>query len=459
MNRDAIKIEISDMLGLIDVSGEEVLDGEKIEQFEGYIDQCNKAMAEIPLVEDAVYDRMKDILKRVKPESVLLSEVWGEPEIKEEDLKEDTYTFLKQYPMSSIQTIKDYSVPELSKFIDALPEDEEIELHYSVKENGHGIRIVYQNGELVSATSRARRGAGKDLTAQLRTVVGERCEALAELGLCEVRGELLLPFDNLEKARGFNPDIKTAFTGVSSMVRESASVEEWGLLRFVAYQFYADNYEFDTKADEYEFLEGLGFEVPMAWVQECVTKETALECIKSMVSDCEEDVEGYAYFTDGIVCEVNSRELYRQLGMNDNNCHVGNIALKVGLWKQDLYSGIVQTILWTQGKKKLSPVAIVAESPNLIEVSEGKENYITSLKDVKNMNSMGILTANGNKVRRVPLYEPNNVWVLGAYPGETLFFRFGGESGVVPCFPNGKPLVEGRIEQMLDDDESEVVGD
>ena len=33
---------------------------------------------------------------------------------------------------------------------------------------------------------------------------------------------------------------------------------------------------------------------------------------------------------------------------------------KVDYWKQDLYR-VVQTILWTKGKSKLSPVAIVAE--------------------------------------------------------------------------------------------------
>lgn len=454
-DNNSIKLEISDILGFIDLNGEDALDLESIEKLEGYIEKCNEAMDNMPIVEDAVYDRMKYILSKVKPDSALLSEIWGQAEVDESEYgDEDIYTYLKQYPMWSIQTIKDFDVPELAKFINALPE-EDISLHYSLKENGHGIRLVFRNGELISATSRARHGAGKDLTTQMRSILGERMESLKEVPLCEVRGELLLPFANLDAARQFNPEIKTAFSGVSSMIKASGTPEMWGLLSFVAYRFISEGYGFDTKEEEYEFLEDVGFEIPMYWVQEEVNKHNALDCIKSMLQDCEEDVQEYSYFTDGVVCEVNDRALFSQLGIGDNNCNVGNIALKVGLWKQDLYSGIVQTILWTQGKKKLSPVAIIAEEPEMIEYSDEFEeapSYITDLKDISNMQELGILTGSGNKVRRVPLYEPSNIWALGAFKGETLFFRFGGEAGVVPCFANGKPLVEGRVEQILEDD-------
>ena len=40
-----------------------------------------------------------------------------------------------------------------------------------------------------------------------------------------------------------------------------------------------------------------------------------------------------------------------------------------------------------------------------------------------------VLTAGGNKVTRVPLYEPNNMLLLKAYKGEVINLRYGGESG------------------------------
>ena len=452
-----IKLEINSILGLVDLNGAEALDTEGIEKLEGYIEKCREASGSgMPIVADAVYDRLMEILKEVDPENHLLSEIWGDAEVSEEDFDDDEkYKFLAQYPMSSIQTIKDYSVPELQDFVNALP-DEPFDLHYSLKENGHGIRLVYKDGDLISATSRARHGAGRDLTHQLQVIMGERQEELAEVPLCEVRGELLLPFENLDRAREFNPTIKTAFSGVSSMSRASASDEELKLLSFVAYRFLSDDYLFETKDEEYDFLEEVGFEVPMSWLQEDVTKESCIECIKSMMEDCEEDVEDYRYFTDGVVCEINSREQFQSMGELNEAYHTGNIALKVGLWKQDMYSGIVQNILWTQGKKKLSPVAIIAEEPDVIEYTDGYDlDYLTSLKEIENIEELGVATASGNRVKRVPLYEPNNIWILNALKGETLFFRFGGEAGVVPCFPDGKPLIEGRVEKALDSTENE----
>jgi hypothetical protein len=291
----------------------------------------------------------------------------------------------------------------------------------------------------------------------MKIILGEYKEELSGIDICEVRGELLLPFKNLDKAREFNPSIKTAFTGVSSMSRDSATDEEISLLEFVAYLFLADDWEFDTKEEMYDFLEmDCGFKVPKAWVEEDIEEGSVIEVMKSVLADLEEDIKEYEYFTDGVVCEVNERDLFKRMGDLDNSCHVGNVALKVGFWEQNMYSGIVQTIMWTQGKKKLSPVAIISSEDNMIEFEGGFDRpYVTSEKEIENYNELGVLTNNGNTVRRVPLYEPNNIWVLEATVGNPLFFRFGGEAGVVPCFPNGKPLIEGRVDKMLEEEFSE----
>ena len=63
------------------------------------------------------------------------------------------------------------------------------------------------------------------------------------------------------------------------------------------------------------------------------------------------------------------------------------------------------------------------------------------------------MTQNGNKVRRIPLYEPNNIAILDAYPGGVVHFKYGGEAGVVPCFEDGTPLVDGRIQAALVDED------
>ena len=125
-----------------------------------------------------------------------------------------------------------------------------------------------------------------------------------------------------------------------------------------------------------------------------------------------------------------------------------------------MYSGYSQTIMWMRGKTKLTPVALVADEPDTAEFEDlGTDGmYILNKKEILNFNDLGVVTASGNRVRRVPLYEPSNLVVLDAFRGNILHFRYGGEAGVVPCFDDGTPLLDGRIKQMLtlEDDEYEI---
>lgn len=457
---DNVVLRISDFLGYCDLNGIEAVTSEKVQDLEEIVSVLHASENKgEELVADAIYDRLMEILRKVAPESELLSHVW-EDSVDELD---DTDSIVQNNPMYSIQTVKSFDCDELKGYIDRLPAGFNFDAHVSVKLNGHGIRLKYRNGEFYQARSRARSSAGRDITEQLRIVLQSSglcyLDDLSALDICEIRGEWLLPFSNLDTARVFNPDIKSAFSGVASMGRDSASPEEWGLLKFVAYEFVADDVTFTTKADEYDYLTELGFEVPLYWVIDDLSKETLLEDLPGIVSDCEEEVrptdrnEGYSYYTDGLVFAINDSDQFKSLGDDGGHYKFGNMALKVGYWKQDIYSGYVQCIMWTQGKTKLSPVAIVAEHADLIEFKEEELAYCYNKNEIANWDDLGVVTSSGNWVRRVPLYEPANMVVLDAYPGRILHFRYGGEAGVVPCFEDGTPLVDGRVRQILSVDE------
>lgn len=465
MNSNSVKLEICDFLGFCDMNGVDALDSDQVEKLENYIFQCNTAMNGdgVPLVVDAIYDRLVEILKQVNPSSDILGKLWSDDEVPQEDMSKDIYRLLKEEPMRSICTCKSYDCQELQDFIKRLPDNVVFDAHASCKENGHGIRLVYSYGLLEDATSRARNSAGHNLTSQMNIVLGktetENIDQLSELDMIEIRGEIVLPFSNMKRAREFNPDIVSPFSGVSSMLRDSASREETELLDFVAYKFIGDDFNFQTKEEEYAFLEDLGFTTPLSWVIPNLSKDTLLDELPQIIQDCEDQVKpnedgsgGYEYFTDGIVFEINDRDLFNSLGSDGKKYNYGNIALKVGYWKQDLYSGFVQTILWTDGKQKYSPVAIIAEDVNIVEFEDCEDrDYITSIKEISNWKELGVVTAGGNRVRRVPLYEPNNMVILDAYKDNIIFFRYGGEAGVVPCFADGTPLAEGKIKQLLED--------
>lgn len=430
-----LKLRIEGMLSFIDTYGESGFDDSKVEELEQIILDCNSKMTGTATnaVADSIYDVLYDMLKTVKPESGILSEIW------EEDGDITDYTdLLVKNPMMSIETAKSYDCKALRDFIDRMPDEAGYFASYKI--NGHGIRVVYENGELVSATSRARSSAGRDITRHLKVILGSHNEALEEYGLVELRGELCLPIDKLENARKYNSAIKSAFSAVASLVRPSSTEEEIKLLDFLCYGFIVDGVTFDTREDEFQEIEHCGFRTPEYLLVESATRDELPELLHSVVEAFEENYEEFGYFCDGVVFECNSRDLFNELGTSGNHNN-GNIALKVGLWEQVSYSGYVQKIIWTRGKSKLSPVAIVADEPDMIcEDSEG---------GIDNLDDLGVLTAQGNKVRRVPLYEPKNVLILSAYPGEVIYFRYGGEAGVVPCFPDGRLLKEDAARDIL----------
>ncbi len=427
------------MLSFIENYGSVGFNDRKIEELERLILDCNSKMkgTYTDQVADSIYDTLYDMLKTVKPDSEILQDIW------EEDGDISDYTeLLQSNPMMSIETAKSYDCAALMNFIERMPE-EPTSYFASYKINGHGIRVVYKDGELVSATSRARASAGKDLTRHMRIILGERNDLLADYGMVELRGELCLRLDMLDKAREFNPSIISAFSAVASMSRPYATEEEIKLLDFLCYGLIIEDFYFNERQEEFDEIERLGYKVPQCAMVENVTRDELLEIMESLVQSFEDSYEEFGYFCDGVVFEVNDRVLFEEFGQEGNH-NLGNIALKVGVWKQDKYYGFIQTILWTKGKTKLSPVAIVADKPNMILMDDNGT--------IVNYDELGVISAQGNKVRRVPLYNPKNIIILDAYVGEPIYFKYGSESGVVPCFPDGRLLSEDVVEEILKDE-------
>ena len=434
-----IGLKLEGMLSFIENYGSVGFNDRKIEELERLILDCNSKMkgTYTDQVADSIYDTLYDMLKTVKPDSEILQDIW------EEDGDISDYTeLLQSNPMMSIETAKSYDCAALMNFIERMPE-EPTSYFASYKINGHGIRVVYKDGELVSATSRARASAGKDLTRHMRIILGERNDLLADYGMVELRGELCLRLDMLDKAREFNPSIISAFSAVASMSRPYATEEEIKLLDFLCYGLIIEDFYFNERQEEFDEIERLGYKVPQCAMVENVTRDELLEIMESLVQSFEDSYEEFGYFCDGVVFEVNDRVLFEEFGQEGNH-NLGNIALKVGVWKQDKYYGFIQTILWTKGKTKLSPVAIVADKPDMILMDDNGT--------IVNYDELGVISAHGNKVRRVPLYNPKNIIILDAYVGEPIYFKYGSESGVVPCFPDGRLLSEDVVEEILKDE-------
>lgn len=390
---------------------------EYIEKLESLIHQFNKAAQNgEELVPDSIYDTCMDILRELKPDSSLLHQVWSEddPSV---SFDADLDQFLVRYPMLSIQTVKHISDKPVKDFKDKLPLGP-VELCCTVKENGHAVRVVWKDGYLVKATSRGRSTNGKDLTRQMRIILGDFCDAFEGLGVVEGRCEVVLPFANLAEARKYNPSIKSAFTGVASMIRASASDEEVQLLEAVFYDIFCDKLSFNTLSEKLEYLQNIGFTVPEYFLFE-TTRRSFESDLERILMEMDVRTTDYPYYTDGIVVAINDLDLFAEFGAEDK-FRLGNLALKMGRWKQDTYYGVIKEIKWENGKFKKTPVAVLEE---------------------------GVLTATGNTVTNVPLYAPLYILLLEAYPQNIIHFRYGGEAGVIPVTPDGRlvtDLVDGK---------------
>lgn len=384
---------------------------ETIEMLEDTIRDCQKAAAKgDELVPDAIYDVLIDYLKELKPDSELLHHVWSEDV---EDIDTDLDEQLVKHPMMSIQTIKSMSDKALGVFKGLLPAGS-TDVCVSAKENGFGIRIVLQNGKLVKAHTRGRHTNGKSITRQLKLILNDFYPELEDYDLVEIRGEVVLPFDNFDTARSYNSSIKTPFTGVSSMLRDSASEDEIKLLDFVAYDVLcADLNDFETLSQKFAFLEDVGFTVPQYKVFE-LSRSNFEEDIENILEDMDFLTDSSPYYLDGIVVAVDDLVLFDEFGAEDSY-RLGNVALKMGKWKQNNYSGEIDHIDWIDGKKKKTPVAVLVEP---------------------------IQTVSGNTVRNIPLYAPCYILMLEAYPGNVINFKYGGEAGVVPVMPDGRLVTE-----------------
>ena len=416
-------VEIGNLLSQVDLYGVSSLQEDKIDALERYIQDCNEAMNGDgePLVEDAIYDKLVQLLTKVRSNSPVLQELWSE----DDEVVGSYNKLLEENPMVSILTVKSWNDDAITQFIQRMPENANYLASYKI--NGHGIRVVYNDGVLVEATTRGRSTNGRDITEHVKVILGDYNEALSEYGLVEIRGELALKLSNLDKAREFTPGLKSAFSAVSSLIKPSATKEEVELLDFLSYGVYIDDYDFSSKEEVFSQLSEWGFDTTEYISLEDISKDDLLENMKEVVSALESNYEDFGYFCDGVVFEVSDGDVRSYLE-GEGKYHDYNLALKVDSWSQDIYTGYIKEVTWKRGKFKLNPVAVVVEDLDSDE---------------------GVLTVQGNRVKNIPLYNPKNILILKAYIGSPLSFKYGGEAGVVPCFPDGKLLSEDYVVEEL----------
>lgn len=384
--------------------------GADVDALESYVELLqNAASMGNPMVDDSVYDTHFRLLKKLKPESELVNRNWEKDEAELNEYDE----ILKKYGMCSITTITEFD--ELGKFKEVLRSiGHSVELMASTKENGHAVRAIYLNGELYGGTTRGRYKKGRDITRHVKAVLPNYIEEWEDIPIVEVRGEMLVSISNFEKY--LKGTLKTPLSSVTSLIRDSVTDDELKLLDMVCYKVIAsdDSLGLNSLYEEYEYLNELGFDIPERGVIAGVNADNLEQAVEMLLGHFEGlmDEEKIDYACDGIVFTINDTELFYGLGKTGNSWNA-NFALKMGrYWESNIYSSTILDIEFIPGKSYITPKARIE----------------------------AVVASNGAEVTTVPLY---NIGVMDRYgytPGETIYFRFGGETGVTLCDYNGKSV-------------------
>lgn len=377
--------------------------GSDVDALESYVASLQDAagMGD-PLVDDAAYDGYVRLLKELRPNSDVLNRNW---ETCDEELSKYDEV-LEKYGMCSITTFSDTS--ELGPFANVLNEiGHNVELFASIKDNGHGVRAVYLNGWLYNGSTRGRYKKGRDITRHLKAVLPNYVDAWKNVPIMEVRGEMLVSIENFENH--LKGKLKTPLSSVTSLIRDSATDEELKLLDMECYKVISSDgsLEFESLYEEFQHLEECGFKVPPYALIRNVNAGNLEYAVNTLLNYFETKMDNgdVKYSCDGIVYAINNNNEFYSTGKNGNSWN-GNFALKTGkYWQQNIYSAVIEEVQFIPGKSYIVPKAIIEP----------------------------VVTANGAQVVNVPLY---NVGVMERYnyiPGETVYFRFGGEQGVTLC--------------------------
>lgn len=322
---------------------------DSVEQYREYVNLLKKYdyfyfVKSEPLVPDYVYDEyyfaVQDFESR-HPQFVLPDSPTQKVSADGTDSKR---TVRHRTPMMSTQKCK--SVEDVVKWMKSTRKalaklgcQDNSSFGIEWKYDGCSCSLVYQDGHLIEASTRGDYMNGQNILHHVMNIPSipkvlnkicwsndgrgyVKCGGQLE-GRVEVRGEILMPFDNLEKTNGLYKDCRTAS---SALLNTDTATPYDALLTFRAWQMIAEEgYGYNGVIDSsdphaynffvngsFEYLEGLGFIVDG---YECVTEDTIVSTIEYLTS--ERGVLPYP--VDGIVIKINNKSFWDAMGRTEHH--------------------------------------------------------------------------------------------------------------------------------------------
>lgn len=255
-----------------------------------------------PMVSDAVYDGVFDELANLEKETGIVY-----PDSPTQKVQGEVVDYLPKVKHSKpmLSCAKTKSVEEVLVF-------QKKNLHgcmASLKLDGLTVVISYKNGILFRAVTRGNGVEGEDVTHNAR-MIRNLPQTIKFKGDLELRGECIIKITDFEEINIDGQFANPRNAAAGGLRQLDSAVAYSRQLSFIAFDLITE-FKFDTKSQEMEWLEELGFEV-VPNVK--LVGDYTVEEIENILYDLKETANVERFPIDGVVIEYEWRKFAKSLG-------------------------------------------------------------------------------------------------------------------------------------------------
>lgn len=315
---------------------------------------------------------------------------------------------------------------DVIEYLEEKTKDNE-QLEYYLNPQGFNVKLVYNSGELVSATTFGRSFKDEDVLDIVKFILTDRNDNLSDLGEVTIWGTFVLPFENLDYAsdicRVENPyqgvfslidyarackkdydDLMDEYSDIMDEENLPDMVDFESILYFIATDVDLDDFPFESIEQKYAFLDEWEFLTP---VLDRVEKSGTLSMDIDMIQGMAENAPDTAtYMSDG----------FRLLVLNEKDI----ILFKTGLWEITYFESIVESIDWVDEKCKKLPLLKLKDTVTLLE---------------NNINDSVL------SISEILLNNVNLLLMLDIEIGKPVRFAYFGDMGILPITKNNEIIL------------------
>ncbi len=329
---------------------------EKLQKMRSLCDTLNRFAYEYyvldnPSVEDIVYDKLYDELKRLEEETgerlpdSPTRRIGGEP----------ISAFKKHEHIKKLYSLdKSVTFEELESFDSKVRKVANPEYTVEYKFDGLTMCLTYKNGYFERATTRGNGTVGEDVTAQVLTIKSFPL-AIDYKGTVEVQGEAIIRLSALEEYnKTAEEQLKNARNAVAGAIRNlDPKVTEKRKPEILFYNVnYIEDNSLKSQTEIFDFLKKNGFKV-FDFLRIC----HSLEEVKNAVNEIDNSRKSLDVLTDGAVIKVNDIKVREVLGYTDK---FPRWAMAYKFEAEETLTDILD-VVWQVGRTgKLTPLGIVS---------------------------------------------------------------------------------------------------